>query len=78
SVPKRILKKKPSAGFWKGQTDEGELGASYGQIDKLLIQLESKNRKVIEGRKKLPAYARKICLLIKKNEHKKKRPVVIR
>lgn len=78
SIPRRILKKKPGAGFWKGQTDEGELGASYGQIDKLLIQLESKNRKAIEGRKKLPTYARKILILIEKNKHKKKMPVVIR
>jgi len=33
-VPERIIKKPPSAGLWKGQTDEGELGATYDDLDR--------------------------------------------
>ncbi|KKL59934.1 hypothetical protein LCGC14_2210330 [marine sediment metagenome] len=35
-VPECIINKIPSAGLWEGQTDEGELGASYEEIDNCL------------------------------------------
>lgn len=38
-VPECIINKPPSAGLWTGQTDEGELGYPYSEIDKLLIAL---------------------------------------
>jgi NAD+ synthase len=38
-VPKAILDKAPSADLWLGQTDEGELGFTYEEVDKLLFLL---------------------------------------
>ncbi|HEY8177990.1 MAG TPA: NAD+ synthase [Candidatus Limnocylindria bacterium] len=38
-VPERILTKPPSADLWPGQTDETELGASYGDLDRILYAL---------------------------------------
>jgi len=35
-VPEVIVKKDPSADLWQGQTDEGELGFSYRDVDRLL------------------------------------------
>ncbi|GAB3023976.1 NAD+ synthase [Natronobiforma cellulositropha] len=35
-LPKRIVSKEPTAGFWTGQTDASELGAPYEQLDPLL------------------------------------------
>ncbi|HEX9446238.1 MAG TPA: NAD+ synthase [Candidatus Binatia bacterium] len=35
-VPDVIVKKKPSADLWEGQTDEAELGFSYLDVDRLL------------------------------------------
>lgn len=35
-IPETIINKAPSAGLWDGQTDEGELGATYAEIDKCL------------------------------------------
>lgn len=35
-VPEVIVRKKPSADLWVGQTDEGELGFSYREVDELL------------------------------------------
>lgn len=35
-VPKKIIVKPPSAGLWRGQTDEGELGFSYKEADSIL------------------------------------------
>ena len=33
-VPEKIIKKKPTAGLWIGQTDEDELGISYKLLDR--------------------------------------------
>jgi NAD+ synthase len=38
-IPKPLLEKAPSADLWVGQTDEGELGFTYEQADKLLFLL---------------------------------------
>ena len=35
-VPARIVDKPPSAGLWRGQTDEDELGFSYEELDAYL------------------------------------------
>ena len=50
-VPKKIIEKTPSAGLWEGQTDEGELGISYDELDNILPFLE-KNIDVEEINKK--------------------------
>jgi NAD+ synthase len=38
-VPQVILDKPPTADLWLGQTDEGELGFTYDEVDKLLYLL---------------------------------------
>ncbi|MFN7210081.1 MAG: NAD+ synthase [Aggregatilineales bacterium] len=38
-VPPSILSKPPSADLWIGQTDEGELGYTYAEVDRLLYLL---------------------------------------
>lgn len=38
-VPDSILAKPPSADLWPGQTDEGELGFTYAEVDRLLYLL---------------------------------------
>jgi NAD+ synthase len=40
-IPPRIIAKPPSAGLWAGQTDEGELGITYDDLDQILTALES-------------------------------------
>lgn len=35
-VPERIVQRPPSAGLWQGQTDEGEMGLSYQELDQYL------------------------------------------
>jgi NAD+ synthase len=36
-IPREIIDKPPSAGLWDGQTDEGELGLTYDELDRYLI-----------------------------------------
>jgi len=38
-VPESILKKKPTADLWAGQSDEAELGFTYADVDELLYEL---------------------------------------
>jgi NAD+ synthase len=38
-VPQPILDKPPSADLWLGQTDEGEMGLTYAEVDQLLYLL---------------------------------------
>jgi NAD+ synthase len=39
NVPESILRKPPSADLWAGQTDEGELGFTYAEVDQVLYLL---------------------------------------
>ncbi len=39
NVPAPIIKKKPTADLWAGQTDEEELGITYPTLDEILYQL---------------------------------------
>ncbi len=36
-VPKSIIEKPPSAGLWKGQTDESEMGITYRELDEYIL-----------------------------------------
>ncbi|MFH1995380.1 MAG: NAD+ synthase [Candidatus Omnitrophota bacterium] len=41
-IPDPIVNKKPSAGLWPDQTDEGELGFTYREVDRLLYAMIDK------------------------------------
>lgn len=77
-VPEKILKKTPSAGFWTGQTDEGDLGLTYDEADKILFKLVDqmipKKEVISSGFQK--ESVEKIIRLIKKSEFKRKMPPI--
>jgi NAD+ synthase len=39
-VPAAIRERPPTAGLWDGQTDEGELGVRYEELDRILVGFE--------------------------------------
>lgn len=39
-VPDYIVKRVPTAGLWQGQTDEGEIGIKYADLDRILLGVE--------------------------------------
>ena len=47
-VPKPILEKNPTAGLWPGQTDEGELGITYAELDAILYELVDRRKTAAE------------------------------
>jgi NAD+ synthase len=40
-VPRHIIEKAPTAGLWSGQTDEGEMGISYAELDHYILTGEA-------------------------------------
>ena len=70
-IPEKIIEKTPTAELYHGQTDEDELGASYKEIDDVLMKIE-KNQPLPENE-----LANKILKRIKDNEHKRNTPPVI-
>lgn len=77
-IPEKILKKKPTAGLWAGQTDEGELGLSYAKIDKILFQLADlrKSKKEVISEEFPKQDVEKIIGLIKGSEFKRHLPLI--
>lgn len=47
-VPQQVLTKKPTAGLWEGQTDEGEFGFTYKDADEILYQLYDEKKSLDE------------------------------
>jgi NAD+ synthase len=64
-IPEPILVKSPSAGLWEDQSDEGELGITYAEIDAALATLEDRGWVA-----KTPA-EEKVLAMVKKSEHKR-------
>lgn len=77
-VPDKIIKKKPTADLWPGQTDEGEIGYSYDEIDNLLyhiIDMKYSRERVIEAGFKSEIVNR-VNGMIEKSEFKRRLPVI--
>ena len=67
NIPAEIINKPPSPGLWPGQTDEGELGLSYEELDRYLITGKTSN----ELRDKIES-------MIAASDHKRLPPSVAR
>lgn len=77
-VPRAIRDKTPTAGLWPGQTDEGEIGLSYAEIDEILFgfveRKKSEKDLIAEGFK--ARSVRKIAKMIRTSEFKRKLPPI--
>ena len=72
-IPEKIVKKAPSAGLWKGQTDEGEIGISYAELDSILfLHLErGMNEKEIVEFGIEEAKVQKVFRMMRSSQHKR-------
>ncbi len=80
-IPTEIIRKKPSAGLWKGQTDEEELGHTYYEIDRVLfalVELELSVRETAELLSLSLESVEDIYRRIIRSEHKRKPPTITR
>jgi NAD+ synthase len=69
NIPQRIIDKPPTAGLWPGQTDEGEMGLSYAQLDDILGRIENKKKQIAAANK-----VNKVKEMILKSQHKREGP----
>jgi NAD+ synthase len=78
-LPKNIIEKIPSAGFWKGQSDEEELGVKYDDLDKILSMLVDRKLSPNKTAKQLnveKSLVTKIYERLKKTSYKRKIPPI--
>lgn len=64
-IPRQIIDKPPSAGLWKGQTDEGEMGLTYDELDRYIITGEAELE-----------IKQKIVTMITRSNHKRYLPLI--
>jgi NAD+ synthase len=77
-IPAPIIDKAPSADLWDGQTDEGELGFTYEEVDKLLYLLVdhrySQQECVEEGFDE--KFVKSVIARIRRNQFKRMMPPI--
>lgn len=77
-IPANIINKPPSADLWVGQTDEGELGFTYAEVDQVLYLLVDERyalEEVIEEGFD-PNFVRDVWRRVKANHYKRTMPNV--
>jgi NAD+ synthase len=77
-IPRSILAKAPSADLWPSQTDEKDLGFSYGEADRILALLVDGRLSVasVVGRGYPSATVRRIQATIVRSQYKRRMPVI--
>jgi NAD+ synthase len=79
-IPDGIVNKTPSAGLWKGQTDEGDIGMTYEDLDSVLSALElALDSRVASERTGVPEEeVQRIARMVRTTAHKRKFPPVLK
>ncbi|HEY72634.1 MAG: NAD(+) synthetase [Chloroflexi bacterium] len=72
-VPREVVERAPSAGLWPGQTDEGEMGITYRELDRVLATIAAGDTAGIE-----PATLEKVQGMMARSEHKRAMPPIFR
>lgn len=65
-VPRQIVERPPSAGLWPGQTDEGEMGITYADLDRVLAAIAVNETAGIDVEK-----VEKVRGMVARSEHKR-------
>ena len=68
-IPRQVIDKQPTAGLWPGQTDEGEMGITYAELDDILARMARGSSQAAA-----PEKVRKVKQMICRSEHKRQRP----
>lgn len=78
NVPERIIRKKPSADLWEGQTDEGEFGFTYKEADHLLYFMIDERRSITELKEMgfAPTLIERLRNMVIKSQFKRRLPLI--
>jgi NAD+ synthase len=77
-VPTSIMEKAPTAGLWEGQTDEGEIGITYEELDQILvgIELNLSNEDIASRTKVDLEKVERVWAMHRGSVHKRKTPLI--
>jgi NAD+ synthase len=77
-VPQPILEKAPTGDLWIGQTDEGELGFGYAEVDRLLVLLVDRRWRRAELIRAgfTPAFVERVATMVRRSHYKRRMPVI--
>lgn len=70
-VSQEVVDRPPTAGLWPGQTDEGEMGIAYRELDRVLTAIETGDLSSID-----PLTLEKVRGMIARSEHKRRMPPI--
>jgi NAD+ synthase len=70
-VPPPVVERPPTAGLWPGQTDEGEMGITYRELDRVLAAIETGDTRDVD-----PATLEKVEGMIARSAHKRALPPI--
>jgi NAD+ synthase len=68
-VPQPVIDRPPSAGLWVGQTDEGEMGITYDELDAALAAIETGQTTAMD-----PALLARVQGMMSDSAHKRATP----
>jgi NAD+ synthase len=79
-VPEVIVNKPPSADLWPGQTDEGELGFTYDDVDQLLYLLVDRRYSPDEAVQAgfARSFVREVWEKVRRTQYKRTPPVILK
>jgi NAD+ synthase len=72
-VPGEVIERPPTAGLWPGQTDEGEMGITYRELDCVLTAIEAGDMAGVDS-----ATLEKVQGMIARSTHKRAMPPIFR
>ncbi len=77
-IPAPVRERPPTAGFWEGQTDEGEIGVPYEQIDRILYGFEQlRTEEEVHASTGIPlAAVQALARRLAQNRHKRRLPPI--
>lgn len=77
-VPQEILAKEPTGDLWVGQTDEGELGFSYAEVDRLLVMMVDHRWQPAQLARSGfdAAFVDQVARRVRRNHYKRRLPII--
>lgn len=77
-VPEPIIAKPPTADLWSGQTDEGELGFTYAEVDQLLFHLVDLRWSAAEliAAGYHEALVTRVTTMVRNSQYKRRLPII--
>jgi NAD+ synthase len=77
-LPRQVIDKKPSADLWAGQTDEGEMGFSYADVDRLLYLMVDERRNDDELRMAgfADSFVQQVRGMVRRSQFKRRPPLI--